>query len=73
LRETRLTHTPSNELDHEPTWSPDGKQIAFVKDLLKSRGPSAALYIMNSDGSNPAPVFEVEGEQADHPDWGPRP
>jgi Tol biopolymer transport system component len=31
----------------EPTWSPDGKQIAFVcKD-------QATIYVMNSDGSGP--------------------
>jgi Tol biopolymer transport system component len=70
LRETRLTH--SSLYDHEPTWSPDGKQIAYVRETLGSGDLRTVLYKMDSDGTNPTPVFAAEGEQAHHPDWGPR-
>jgi Tol biopolymer transport system component len=32
-----------NQLDHDPTWSPDGRQIAFMRN--------EQLWIMNADGS----------------------
>jgi Tol biopolymer transport system component len=72
LRETRLTSSTQNSHYSQPTWSPDGKQIAYVKEWY-SGTQAAALYKMNSDGSNPIPVFEVKGKYAYHPDWGPRP
>jgi|SRR5215217_7745675 len=72
LRETRLTSSTQNSHYSQPTWSPDGKQIAYVKEWYTGT-QAAALYKMNSDGSNPTPVFEEEGKYAYHPDWGPRP
>jgi len=72
LRETRLTSSTQNSHYSQPTWSPDGKQIAYVKEWY-SGTQAAALYKMNSDGSNPTPLFEEEGKYAYHPDWGPRP
>jgi Tol biopolymer transport system component len=44
---TRLMHSP--DLDFAPTWSPNGKQIAFLRQY--SAGKSG-IYTMNSDGSN---------------------
>jgi Tol biopolymer transport system component len=79
LKQTRLTHSPLSDPEgfsiyyHEPTWSPDGKQIAYVKEVLGGGIPTSGLYKMDSDGTNPTRVFEVEGEQVAHPDWGPRP
>ena len=35
-----------------PVWSPDGKQIAFLKSLPVERGQQFAVFIINSDGSN---------------------
>ncbi|MDW8213129.1 MAG: hypothetical protein RMJ55_06215 [Roseiflexaceae bacterium] len=50
--ETRLTATGDAEVD--AVWSPDGKQIAFLRgctDLsIDECGPD--LYLMNADGSN---------------------
>jgi dipeptidyl aminopeptidase/acylaminoacyl peptidase len=42
---TRLTHNPS--LDGFPTWSPDGRRIAFVS----TRNGVTDIYVMNADGS----------------------
>ncbi len=36
-----------SEYDASPTWSPNGRQIAFVSD----RAGSAEVYVMNADGS----------------------
>jgi Tol biopolymer transport system component len=44
---SRLTR--SQDLDFAPTWSPNGKQIAFLRQY--SAGKSG-IYTMNSDGSN---------------------
>lgn len=38
----------SNSTDFQPTWSPDGSQIAFVSE----RDGNAEIYVMNTDGSN---------------------
>jgi len=40
-----------------PSWSPDGKQIAFTKRIYSAKVPpwgikSSAIYVMNADGSN---------------------
>jgi TolB protein len=42
---TRLTDSPED--DSYPTWSPDGRCLAFVS----RRGDAWELYIMNADGS----------------------
>jgi TolB protein len=42
---TRLTHSPAFEFD--PSWSPDGTQIAYRSD----RGDESEIWIMNADGT----------------------
>jgi Tol biopolymer transport system component len=52
---TQLTQssTPTSSEDHQPQWSPNGKEIAFVR-LNTTDGPQdgSAIEVMNSNGSN---------------------
>ena len=51
----RLTNNGSNE--GLPTWSPDGKSIAYVSD----QGGSWSVWVMNADGSNQRKLFSMNG------------
>jgi Tol biopolymer transport system component len=42
----RLTHSPGYEFD--PSWSPDGTQIAYRSD----RGDESEIWLMNADGTD---------------------
>ena len=48
--------------DVDPAWSPDGNQIAFVRD--------AEIYVMNADGSNQINLSNNNGVNL-YPTWSP--
>jgi Tol biopolymer transport system component len=53
----KLTKLDGGQLEdiEDAVYSPDGKQIAYLKDVWADHGKSgsyAQLYVMNSDGSN---------------------
>jgi TolB protein len=48
-RERRLTRNQAQ--DGSPSWSPDGRRIAFVSDRSR-RGSEIEIYVMNAEGSN---------------------
>ncbi|MDP9342354.1 MAG: hypothetical protein M3Q23_09745 [Actinomycetota bacterium] len=56
----QLTANPANDFD--PSWSPDGKRIAFRSE----RDGNNEIYVMNADGSAQRNVSLWEGD-----DWGP--
>ena len=61
----RLTNHPA--IDTTPTWSPTGKQIAFVSD----RTGTPQIYIINVDGTG---LQRITSEShADRPTWSPAP
>jgi TolB protein len=63
----KLTHT--SEIELFPTWSPDGKLIAFLsaKELYP---PRAKLFVMDADGSNRQLTVEIPVVLA-HLSWSP--
>ena len=50
--------------DSHPTWSPDGKRIAFT------RGKTPALWTMNADGTDAKRITDVAAAESD-PAWSP--
>ena len=44
--------TSNNDVDSYPVWSPDGKKIAFSKDIPQPGTEYFDLYLMNADGSD---------------------
>ena len=63
-----LSKTPTAS-GQDPTWSPDGKKIAFVTD----RDSNAEIYRMRAtDGANPTNLTNAPGNDTD-PSWQPLP
>jgi TolB protein len=52
-----------------PTWSPDGRKIAFVKSP-QSGYFLGDIYVMNEDGSNPVNITKSSSNE-DYPSWSP--
>jgi Tol biopolymer transport system component len=53
---------------YEPTWSPDGSQIAFAGHL--GNHDDTDIFVMNSDGSD-LRRFVGTGQEDRRPDWSP--
>ncbi len=63
---TRLT-SASAGFETSPSYSPDGKQIAFA--FTAQRGQPSRIFVMGADGSNPHPLYTTK---ADGNDFFPR-
>jgi len=61
----KLTSDPA--LDLSPSWSPDGKRLAFVSD----RAGTPQIYLMNADGSG-VRRLTFQGNYNQTPQWSPR-
>jgi Tol biopolymer transport system component/class 3 adenylate cyclase len=53
--------------DNHPTWSADGRRIAFAR----RNGQDSAIWVMNADGSNPKALTPEQGSRDQDPDWSP--
>ena len=60
----RLTDHPA--VDFQPSWSPDGKKIAFTS---YRNGGNIQIFVMDSDGQNPTRL--TDGVWDVTPDWSP--
>jgi len=57
-------------MDTSPTWSPDGKKIAFISSRIEDDFPG--IYVMNPDGRELTPILLYIYNQQKDLDWGPR-
>ena len=69
---TTLTTMSDLELAAEPTWSPDGRRIAFVvQKLLKDGGTGGSdIWVMERDGGDAHPITDGPGSSW-APSWSP--
>ncbi len=65
-----LTNSP--ERDSSPSWSPDGKRIAFESDRDAGREDphNYEIYVMDADGNNPQNLTNSPEEDR-YPSWSP--
>ncbi len=57
----RLTHA-KNKWDSSPTWSPDGKKIAFARAYKDTEGVwQEEIWMMNSDGGEQTQIKPLNG------------
>ena len=62
-----LTNNPAD--DDGPSWSPDGKQIAFASDREDNLGWD--IFVMNTNGRNPRNLTKGHGWADLDPSWSP--
>jgi Tol biopolymer transport system component len=72
--QTRLTYSKATEA--QPTWSPDGTKIAFTRQGFPGASPqtdpvnaTTGIFMMDSDGTDPALVRIFVNEIASFPEW----
>jgi TolB protein len=72
LRQLTQLRVPTSSEDFHPFWSPNGRQIGFVR-LNSTARPAGrqAIFVMNADGTGVRRVTPWNLGAGDHPDWSP--
>ena len=65
---TRITHDPTSALS--PTWSPNGRQIAFHSRRGSQVVPDSNIWVIDTDGKNLRQLTH-HPEWDNYPDWSP--
>jgi TolB protein len=65
--QTRLTEYLGR--DQDPDWSPNGRTIAFERDIEPLADGILEVFAMNADGSDSRPLTGLPSENG-HPGWG---
>jgi TolB protein len=60
--------TENEGLNTSPTWSPNGKQIAFASDRNTREND---IYVMSADGSAQTDIASLDGADSHSPSWSP--
>ena len=72
----QITKTSGNFSDMSPSWSPDGKKVAFVRfKLVKGKGDifggDSKIYSINSAGGELEPLVSITGKYVNSVIWSP--
>jgi TolB protein len=71
VRRVTLPRTRAAE-DGDPQWSPDGKQIVFVRhNYTKKPAGGQAVYVVNANGTGLRRITPFRMRAGDGPDWSP--
>jgi TolB protein len=72
VRQLTQLKRPTASEDGQPVWSPNGRQIAFVR-LNSTAQPRNrhAIFVINADGTGVHRIAPWRLDAGDHPDWSP--